>query len=254
MKLILKIILISLLLSPIIAQAENAHPVMDNPLLDFDAIYNASAEEIQSLINQGYDVNEADDSEHTILRVMVARNRIDIVTLLVKAGANVNQVQTVLGKNSTLHSTAYDNYPEIAQILIDAGADIETKNKYEKTPLHEAARQGSVDAMRILLQAGADPNARTKNGGTALMGAVSHAWPADTGEGDDSNYTDDDLARDIARSKKSIIASLAMLKLLVEYGADPHAVNNDNNNARDSLNHYLYAPNIEKYLDELGVK
>ena len=97
MKTILKIITIILFLSPIIAQAENAHPVMDNPLLDFLALDNASADEIQSLIDQGYDVNEARADGITILHVMVDENRKDIVALLIKSGANVNAIKTGRG-------------------------------------------------------------------------------------------------------------------------------------------------------------
>ena len=155
-----------------------------------------------------------------------------------------------------MHSAAFNNYPEIAQLLIDAGADIEAKNKYGSTPLHNAAGNGNIDAMRILLQAGADPNARNKNGSTAFRGAVSHAFIPDYDEGKEfyEDYTAEDFAREKAKSKQSLIDSLTMLKLLIEYGADPHAVDNEGNNARDSLYYAQPAPNVKKYLDELGVK
>ena len=262
MKLILKIILISLFLSPIISKAENAHPLIDNPLLDFLALDNASTDEIQSLIDQGYDVNEARADGITILHVMVDENHKDIVALLVKSGANVNAIKTGRGGGTALHRAAYKNHPEIAQLLIDAGADIEAKDDGGATPLHDAAPQGSIDVMRILLQAGADPNARTKTGGTPFMGAVGHAFIPDWDEGKEFNhetktyeypYYDERLAR----GKQSIITSLAMLKLLLEYGADPHAVNHNGKNARNSLRGYggyYDAPEVAKYLDKLGVK
>ena len=90
MKLILKIILISLFLFPTISKADETK----NPFLDFDAMYNASAKEIQSLIDQGYDVNELDNDGFTILHVMVSTKHKDIVTLLIKAGADVNVIKT----------------------------------------------------------------------------------------------------------------------------------------------------------------
>ena len=262
MKIILKIILVSLLLTPFISKAENTHPLIDNPLLDFLALDTASADEIQSLIDQGYDVNEARADGITILHVMVDRNSKDIVTLLVKAGADVSAIDTGGGGGRALHTAAYRNYPEITQLLIDAGADIDAKDDYEATPLHDAAQRGSIDVMRILLQAGADPNARTKTGGTPFMGAVGHAFIPDWDEGKEFNhetktyeypYYDERLAR----GEQSIITSLAMLKLLLEYGADPHAVNHNGKNARNSLRGYggyYDAPEVAKYLDELGVK
>ena len=259
MKFILKIIIIIIFLSPIIAQAENAHPVIDNPFLNFKALKNVSVEEVQNLINQGYDINEANDSGVTILHVMVDRNSKNIVTLLIKAGADVNAIDTGGGGERVLHTAAYRNYPEIIQLLIDAGADIDVKNKYGSSPLHRAASQGSIDAMRILLQAGADPNARTKTGGTPFMGAVGHAFIPDWDEGKEfyEDYTAEERAHEKARGEQSIIDSLAMLKLLLEYGADPHAVNHNGKNARNSLRGYggyYDAPEVVKYLDKLGVK
>ena len=260
MKRILKIILISLLLSPIISKAENTHPVIDNPLHDFGAMSNASAEVIQSLIDQGYDVHEVGKYRYNLLNSMVIDRRKDIVVLLIKAGVDVNTVDRGEGGRTALHRAAYKNHPAIAQILIDAGADIEAKDKkYGWAPLHEAASQGSIDVMRILLQAGADPNTRTKTGGTPFMGAVGHAFIPDWDEGKEFNYETKTYEypyydERLARGKQSIITSLAMLKLLLEYGADPHAVDNDGNNARDSLYYAQPAPNVKKYLDELGVK
>ena len=92
MQFILKIILIIFLLYPFAAWAENAHPVMDNPLHDFGAMSNASAKEIQSLIDQGYDVHEVGKYRYNLLNSMVIDGRKDIVALLIKAGVDVNTV------------------------------------------------------------------------------------------------------------------------------------------------------------------
>ena len=185
------------------------------------------------------------------------KNYPEIAQILIEAGADIS-AKDKYGK-TPLHDATFRNSPEIAQLLIDAGADIEAKSKYGSTPLHRTAWQGSIDAMRALLQAGADPNARTKIGKTALMGAASHAFLPDWEEGKEFNhetktyeypYYDERLVE----GKKSLITSLAMLKLLIEYGADPYAVDNKRNNARDNLHRHLSAPNIKKYFDELGVK
>ena len=269
MKTIFKIITIIFLLSPTIAKADNSAPLSDNPffdlkslnnkkenpLLDFAAIEDASAEEIQSLIDQGYDINEVHYRGYNLLSKMILRGRDDIVALLIKAGVDTRVIK-VRSREYSLRRAAFDNHPAIAQILIDAGADIDAKTDYGSTPLHIAASQGSIDVMRILLQAGADPNARNKNGSTAFRGAVAHAFIPDYDEGKEfyEDYTAEDFAREKARSKQSLIDSLTMLKLLIEYRADPHAVDNDGNNARDSLYYAQPAPNVKKYLDELGVK
>ena len=241
MKTIFKIITIIFLLFPIISQAES-----DNPFLNFKALKNVSTEKIQSLIDQGYNVNQARADGVTILHVMVGRNRKDIVALLIKAGADVSAIDTGGGQSRALHTAAFRNHPEIVQLLIDAGADIDAKNKHGETPLHNAAGNGSIDVMRILLKAGADPNARTEQySKTAFMYAARHT----------ANYQDNDTEKqmspeEVERNYKLVIA---MMKLLVEYGADPHAENKAGNTARASVGDDSISPKVHEYLDELGV-
>ena len=158
--------------------------------------------------------------------------------------------------------TTFNNHPAIAQLLIDAGADIEAKNKYGSTRLHKTASQGDVDAMRKLLEAGADPNARKNDGSTVFMVAVRHAFLPNWEEGKEFNYETKtyeypNYDERLAEGKQSLIDSPAMLKLLIEYGANPHAINNDGDNARVFIRRsdgYPNAPEVVKYLDELGVK
>lgn len=48
-----------------------------------------------------------------------------------------------------------------AQLLIDAGADIEARDTYGYTPLHRMASNNLPVGARALLEAGADPAAKT---------------------------------------------------------------------------------------------
>ena len=241
MKTILKIILVSLFLSPTISKAQS-----DNPLLDFEVLGKATIEEVQALINQGYDVNEIGPHKSIILHKIIYRGRIDIVALLIESGADIHARD--IGGGNPLHEAAYGNHPEILQLLIDAGADIDAKTDYGATPLYYATRTKSIDVMRILLQLGADPNIpKTYDGSTAFMNAVERAsYP------DEDYYTAEDAARDKAKG----ITPRTILELLVEYGADPHAVDNKGNNACT----YIYSRGginaniVRGYLDELGVK
>ena len=262
MKIILKIIFIILLLSPIIAKALHYNPFLDFNMLNntdtkkkqgfWDTIENMTVEEMQNLLDQGFDVNK-DYHGTTIFTRIVGKGKIDVVALLIKTG--VADIHATSRRGTALHEAAYHNKPEIIQLLIDAGADIEAKtNKYNTTPLHKTAIEGSLDAARKLLELGADVNAVAEDDGTTIfMSAVSSASQPDS-ISDTNIYAG--LSSDEIREKQ-----LAMLKLLIEYGADPHAVDNDGNNARS----YIYRstnepygnynrPVVKNYLDELGVK
>ena len=50
-----------------------------------------------------------------------------------------------------LHSAAFWGRYEIAQLLINAGADVNAQDDQGSTPLHEAARLGRVKLAQLLL-------------------------------------------------------------------------------------------------------
>ena len=45
------------------------------------------------------------------------------------------------------------------EVLLKAGADVNTKDKWGWTPLHWAARKDSPAVLEVLIKAGADPRA-----------------------------------------------------------------------------------------------
>jgi ankyrin repeat protein len=57
-------------------------------------------------------------------------------------------------------------------LLLDHGANVESRNYDEATPLMWAAEHGSTEVVRALLGRGADVEARDKYGGTALIRAA----------------------------------------------------------------------------------
>ena len=58
--------------------------------------------------------------------------------------------------------------PAVCQVLIDAGADIETKDEEGFSPLLFAVNEGAADTVMMLLKAGADVSARDIEGHTCL--------------------------------------------------------------------------------------
>jgi len=62
---------------------------------------------------------------------------------------------------------------ELVRVLIDAGADLEQRDKVGETPLMVAAKSGHLSTVQLLLTAKAKLNAQSKSGHTALWLASS---------------------------------------------------------------------------------
>ena len=78
--------------------------------------------------------------------------------------------------------------PDVLALMLEAGADVNDPNVFEKTPLMSAAHQNSLESARLLVEAGADVNRRTVaftscdirvtvSNRSALMYAVENASP-----------------------------------------------------------------------------
>jgi ankyrin repeat protein len=90
----------------------------------------------------------------------------DIAQLLLEGGANVNSKD---GLSSTLlHAAARDGRLEMARLLLDSGAEVDARTAGGETPLHLAAEGGHQEMIRLLLRSGAAVNNRDSLGRTPL--------------------------------------------------------------------------------------
>jgi ankyrin repeat protein len=77
---------------------------------------------------------------------------------------------------TALHYSAFFGRPEVAERLIDAGADVSAvaDNAMQVQPLHSAAATGQLAVADQLLAAGADANARQQGGFVPLHAAAQN--------------------------------------------------------------------------------
>ncbi len=135
----------------------------------------------------------------------------EIAALLLDAGAPIeapNRHKFAGPGNKPLHGATYMNRPEVVRFLLERGADPNSRDNAGLTPLHLAAGSGWVECARALLEGGADANARTSREG------VPSAWrevtPLDVLSGERRR---DDGSEVAAEDDE------AMRALLREYGA-----------------------------------
>jgi uncharacterized protein len=96
---------------------------------------------------------------------VVTDNR-EAVKQHIAAGTNMNE-KDPFGGSSPLISAALFNKPEIARILVDAGADINFQNNEGSTALHLAAFFCRPEIVKMLLDKKADKTIKNKYGSTA---------------------------------------------------------------------------------------
>jgi len=99
-----------------------------------------------------------------LLLTAVKNNDSEIVKLLLKNKTKKDDIT-----NEALILALKNKFMKITKILIDAGVNIDIKNKNGDTALIIAAKNRDVKAVKAFINAGADINIKDKNGNTPLM-------------------------------------------------------------------------------------
>ena len=74
---------------------------------------------------------------------------------------------------SAIYVAAFYGYPEVLEILLENGANVDTVDTSLRTALFVAAYQGYDDCCHVLMEHGASPFAEDVNGDTALHAAAA---------------------------------------------------------------------------------
>ena len=121
------------------------------------------------LLNIGMNPNERARDFHTPLTSAVRYNKLAVVEVLLKAGADVNKP---IGAATSLFIASHMGYVELVKLLIKAGAEINKQAAGGKTPLYIAVKKGHHQVVKLLLDAGADVNIPDKMGRIPLFIAI----------------------------------------------------------------------------------
>lgn len=126
----------------------------------------------------------------TALHLAAAGYRVEIAADLIKTGADPNAASNHR-RGAPLHyaSDGYISGPawdakrqvKMIETLLEAGADINLRDKNGATPLHRAVRTRCADAVQCLLDAGCDPLLRNNSGSTPFHLAVQNTGRGGSG-------------------------------------------------------------------------
>ena len=128
---------------------------------------------MKHVISRGADPNFADLIGKSPLHYAAEDSRQERAEILLDAGANVDARDCNLC--SPLHM-AVKCAPPTMQILITRGADIESQSASGKRPIHYAAERVWSENVRMLARRGADVNCVDASGSTALHVAATNVY------------------------------------------------------------------------------
>ena len=131
-----------------------------------EAALAGDTQRVQQLLDEGVDVNAADDVG-TALQWALFANQIEMVYLLLGAGADPN-IEGPTGP--PLQMAVASGNIEIVRSLLEHGADPNMGNR--STPLITAAMKGGLEIIKILLAHDADASFAPPDGVTALHEAA----------------------------------------------------------------------------------
>ncbi len=180
---------LSLLFSPVATAGKPVAPADGVSVPDEIPVSKLAAKPTYSTIDEAIAKNDISDvrlhlaadpqsankggrpSSRPPLEQAVLRNKPEIASLLLEAGASPNSKSGA--KRTPLHIAVDRNSPAIATALLKAGAKPDVLDQDGWTPLHHAAAKNQTETARALLAGGADPMTLSERGGTPLHEAAA---------------------------------------------------------------------------------
>ena len=153
------------------------------------------------LLDHDAKVHVRDSKGNTPLHFAAEQGLLEITRNLLERNADVNS-QNNHGSTPLLLASE-EGYPDVVQLLLDHKADLNLQDSDGDTPLHCAAIGGQLEVALLLLKLNVEVNSRNVKGSTPLHLASSRgSWLLPEG-------------------------SAAVVRLLLDYGADVHACDLD---------------------------
>ena len=137
----------------------------DSALLDASKKGNLSR--VQKLLTtDNINCRDSAGRNSTPLHLAAGYNNLEVAEYLLEQGADVNAQDK--GGLIPLHNASSYGHLDIAALLIKYQTIVNATDKWGYTPLHEAAQKGRTQLCALLLAHGADPTLKNQEGQTPL--------------------------------------------------------------------------------------
>jgi len=130
-----------------------------------------SMDELKSFIEKCGDINIATDDNNTLLHCASFNPNPGSVRFLLEHGAEVNARNR--WDETPLHVACRLGHAKVSFILLTYAADINAQDRSGRTPLNWACRSGSLETVNLLLLRGADPQIADHCGSTPVEYAAA---------------------------------------------------------------------------------
>lgn len=129
---------------------------------------------VELLLDMGADINLFDDINYTPLIMAILENKNDPANILIERGAYLN-IKDEFGRYP-LHLVAQNKNNYLLKKLVEKKPEIiiDSMDSSNVTPLSYATSFGNIDGMRLLLDNGADVNSKDINSWTPLFYAIRY--------------------------------------------------------------------------------
>ena len=167
-------------ITPILFAVYTDHPEIAESLIAtgvqpsiFEAAATGRVERVRELLKQNPELVHAWSADGwTALHLSFAH--VEVAKLLIDSGADLNVNSRNKFNATPLQGAAVGNRLELARLYLARGANVNCRSEEGMSPLHEAAANGFLDFARLLIEYRADVNQKDDNGKTPLSTALQY--------------------------------------------------------------------------------